>query len=804
MNKQQAAETSRGKFSGTLRKQTLVSIICAVLIVFLTIGAVIVYMMDQRDLNSFEHDGVRYWVKEKKGVYVLTDDNNVTCDMVDNYYVTKDGKILINVDPDTGEYSRYAAVEGLEGTESVGNVVTQRILIFPYVSESGTQAVQVCNENGGYTLYRDLSGTFRIKGAVESTPINPNMQAALISAAGYTLAVDKVVDPIMDPSGTFSEYGLADSDTSWIITTTKGEVYKMVLGNYTPDNSKFYVQYVHCTDVELNDDGTVKSMTETPRQAVYTLSATVQVPTQTTIETVTKPYMEPVESMVTPRIVYPMTLTNYYDVKNYLIMKGDEAIIGVDYIDLIYRSFSEQSSVPFVMVLDTLKGLTPSSDKIMESLDGFYQTGFKACVKISPTDEDLVKYGIYIDPEHCFEEKDPENAKNYLYYYIKDAEDGSLLLFLDGADEPCATDADGNFVTKGGAVVSLDAETRTGTLISGEGEWFYEYNSPYTVSYSFDVDAGDGTMVSTFQCVFFSEMTASESFYAYSPTYDMLVEVEAYSFTFLHWDLYEWVESKFLSGMISYVQHIVVEGPNGEYYDFALDNTDSSQGTVKEITEKSWNDKNGDVCNKKKVDGVTGVYKKTGGRYKVAFSAWVRIGEKNSDSESKVYISFFGKPQSNADGWFEADVYLANSAELVLCDRAGSYWGVLTYSAASADMTVVCNNEKSIDVKVFRSFYQTLLYASLEDSVEMTEEEEAALLADPSNFQGRLHVKTATRDLVYEFYYLTPRKSYIRISGDGGETFVGGMYILTARAEKIVADAVRAYKGETINPTAKN
>ena len=119
-------------------------------------------------------------------------------------------------------------------------------------------------------------------------------------------------------------------------------------------------------------------------------------------------------------------------------------------------------------------------------------------------------------------------------------------------------------------------------------------------------------------------------------------------------------------------------------------------------------------------------------------------------------------------------------------------------------MTVVCNNEKGIDVKVFRSFYQTLLYASLEDSVEMTAEEEAALIADPANFQGRLHVKTATRDLVYEFYYLTPRKSYIRISGDGGETFTGGMYILTARAEKIVADAVRAYKGETINPTAKN
>ena len=167
-----------------------------------------------------------------------------------------------------------------------------------------------------------------------------------------------------------------------------------------------------------------------------------------------------------------------------------------------------------------------------------------------------------------------------------------------------------------------------------------------------------------------------------------------------------------------------------------------------------------------------------------------------------MYISFFGKP--SGDGWFEADVYLANSAELVLCDRAGSYWGVLSYSAASSDLSIVCNSEKSINTSIFRSFYQTLLYASLEDAVTLTPEEEAALLADPSSFQGRIAVKTATRDLVYEFYYLTPRKSYIRISGDGGETFIGGMYVLTARVEKIIADAGRAYKGETINPTAKN
>ena len=59
MNTKAAAEHAKGKLSGTLRKQMLTSIICAILIVLLTIGAVVVYLLDQRDMNSFEQDGVR-------------------------------------------------------------------------------------------------------------------------------------------------------------------------------------------------------------------------------------------------------------------------------------------------------------------------------------------------------------------------------------------------------------------------------------------------------------------------------------------------------------------------------------------------------------------------------------------------------------------------------------------------------------------------------------------------------------------------------------------------------------------------
>jgi hypothetical protein len=78
------------------------------------------------------------------------------------------------------------------------------------------------------------------------------------------------------------------------------------------------------------------------------------------------------------------------------------------------------------------------------------------------------------------------------------------------------------------------------------------------------------------------------------------------------------------------------------------------------------------------------------------------------------------------------------------------------------------------------------------------------LLADKDAFQLRLHMKSADQDLVYEFYYLTSRKSYIRISGDGGETFTGGMYVLTSRVNKIISDAEKVLSGIPVDPTAKN
>ena len=88
------------------------------------------------------------------------------------------------------------------------------------------------------------------------------------------------------------------------------------------------------------------------------------------------------------------------------------------------------------------------------------------------------------------------------------------------------------------------------------------------------------------------------------------------------------------------------------------------------------------------------------------------------------------------------------------------------------------------DSYLFADFYQTLVWATLENSYPMTEEEENALIADKSKWQLTVTLKkTDGVENEYSFYYLTSRKSYVVVNGDGG------FYMLTDRVNKIISDA---------------
>ncbi|MBR2908404.1 MAG: hypothetical protein IKC26_11170 [Clostridia bacterium] len=816
--------------TGTFQKQKRFTILFAILVVLLAVAVGVTYYFVRLDRTSFEHNGIVYRVVQRDGVYVLVNGDGIVCEKAygGDYYMTDDGEMLLSVNKESGKYSVYAAVEGLEydkndiNSENAYYVSTQTVLVFPAIPQSNMQAIEMHNEHGSFTFYRNKDGDFTLSG-VEDYLMTYDAQlfSAFAHCTGTMIAQSKIVDPIVDENGTFSEYGLADSDTYWTITTLENKVYKVIVGDKTPSGDGYYIQYVECSYPTLNADGTVKEMTETPRKAVYiTLNQTMN----TSAEYVEKPFHSPVEDLMIPQLVYNVTMSDYFDVQNYVLMKNDKPFVAFDYIDIAERSISERATTPFVMLLEEHLGLTANSNKIMVALQSFSGMTFTRCVKLAPTTEDLIEYGIYTNPVHAFTEKDPSGKT--VIYLILPQENGGYVLAKEG-EETLSPSADGTYLTEGGAVLRINAEKGTGETVSGNGTWDYSYTCPYSIYYNFDVEH-DGTETTTEQLVFFSGVSDTNTVYAYSPIYGMLVEIPSYELEFLRWSLFDWIETLLYDVNIAYAASVKIDAPSKSPLSFTLNNADSKQGNFEpfsDLTRFYLSDKSGSYLyyteetlkqsgiNKKdafayhlkKVNGKYGVYNSKGVEYPVALSAYFHIADRKA-TKSDYYVSRFGMPSGGeSEGWFRGKAYLLPNDQYVICDEGSGHWGTANYSVNSSGLTVMDDSTgKLVSTDAFRDYYEVLLYASIEQEHILSEAEESALIGDPANLQLRIRIKTSEQDLIYEFYYLTSRKSYLRISGNGGETFTGGMYVLTARVDKLINDADKIFTGEEIDSTSKN
>ena len=129
-----------------------------------------------------------------------------------------------------------------------------------------------------------------------------------------------------------------------------------------------------------------------------------------------------------PMIVYPMTLTTYFDVDNFTLMTYDyeaAAAAGIDlskkdmtpeeeaaseefikiltsfyYVDLTERENTERSSIPYIM--SSLSGLDQydaHSINIDRCLQSFYETTFVGVKKLGLTEKAMKDYDLY-DPRY--------------------------------------------------------------------------------------------------------------------------------------------------------------------------------------------------------------------------------------------------------------------------------------------------------------------------------------------------------------------------------------------------------------------
>ena len=543
------------KSSLRTQKRAIAVLVVLAMVLAAALGVVSVIV----DIYEYEdYDGVEYTIKKKKGEYGLYRDG-VICDVnKDGYYLTELGTQL-SVNPETGEYEIYAVVD-TEGTEVIG--AQRRVLMFKQLTydQSSTkdasrviQSIEVHNQQGDMTVVRGAGNRFEVKDHPTAILVD-ELFAQLSNACGYTISMQRLENPVRLPDGSidYAQYGLApetrtrldeegkellddegnpvtyDYTPTWYtITTMTNEAYTVTLGDPTVSEAGYYARY---------ED----------RDTIYILSSV----------NIDAALLQPVEALIAPMMVYPMSMNTYFQVSNFtyhtdinhdaiykemvlklvgldmdalepdengdyppdvlekleevskqiadmdeeafsalydpLYEKHSRLVTAFSFIDMDERTNNLYSSLPYQMASDYMAGYLPNSDNIGSVLQTLYSMTFDGVAVLSPTEEELSAFGLDT-PAHEF---------SFIY-----------------------TD--------------------------GEGQ---EWNNHFVVS----------------------EKSEDGIYYGYSEIYDMIVRIPESQATYLEWEEIDWYEREGFLFNIAHVQQIKLEGAGiASPIVFTLDNSKS-------------------------------------------------------------------------------------------------------------------------------------------------------------------------------------------------------------------------------------
>ena len=553
-----AGKSAAGKKTSLGTQKKAVAILVVLSVILAVAFGVVSVIVDIYEYTDF--DGIEYTIKKKKGEYGLYKDG-VICDINnDGYYMTALGTEL-SVDPETGEYKIYAVVD-TTGTEVVG--VGQRVLMFKQLTydQSSTndqskiiKRIEVHNQKGDIIVNRGANNRFEVENCPTAILVD-ELFAQLSVGCGYTISMQRLENPVRlsDGSIDYSEYGLApekrveknedgtdkvddqgnpvtyDYKPTWYtVTTMTGDAYTVTLGDATVSEAGYYARY---------ED----------RDTVYILSSA----------NLDAAVLQPVEALISPMMVYPMSMNTYFQVSNFnyrsdidhyaiyrdmvmevigfdistvepdadgnysdevkakleeaskaiadmkdedfskmydrLFVKNSRLVTSFSFIDMDDRTDTLYSSLPYMMSSDYMEGYLPNSDNIGAVLQGLYSMKFDRVAVLSPTDEELEAYGLN-EPAHDF---------SFIY---KDA----------------------------------------------EGQ---EFGNHFVIS----------------------EKTEEGKYYGYSEIYDMILVIDESQLTYLEWEEIDWYEREYFLFNIAHVQTIKLEGAGVKSpIVFTLDNSKSDQ-----------------------------------------------------------------------------------------------------------------------------------------------------------------------------------------------------------------------------------
>ena len=336
------------------------------------------------------------------------------------------------------------AMETEEG-EAVGS--NNRYLMFPQVERSGIQSIEVHNEYGGYTFYRDSSDSFVLKG-YEGMSYDQELFASYVVSAGYTLAMMKVTDNATPEQ--LAEYGLDDPQAYWILTTTEGDVHRVNVGDILVTEGGYYCSY----------EG---------RDTVYILSTTLA-----------DTMLQPVEKMITPLLTAGMSQNDYFEADNFTLWHGEDL-----FLRLVNKDESEKNNPDAIVEVKMTypTNYEPNSNLYYEILYNFMALTGEETVKIGPTDEDLEKYGL----------ANPAYTISYTF------QDIPFYIFVSEQQKDGTYYAVSNLY--GYQLVAKVSAEKLGFVDYGMFKWISEYPfQAYVTSVdTMHVEAGDGSLAASFK-----------------------------------------------------------------------------------------------------------------------------------------------------------------------------------------------------------------------------------------------------------------------------------------------------------------
>lgn len=731
---QKPEDKRRTRRSGSsLKRQKLIIAVTAVLVIAVIAGLCgVAYIVNRTDLEDV--DGTIYKIIKTGGTYILCDADERELELTEDgkYYVTAAGS-QIKLDSSTGEASIYAYVDTV-ADEVVGNIVTSRILAFPQVERKNMSRIEVHNEYGSYAVigeHKNDTNNYYIEGH-KTTEYDQEQFAQLIVSCGYVLAMSKVEQPIADENGEYSMYGLVSEtrtdaagqeyvySPAWYeLTTTEGKTYRVTVGDAIVSGSGYYVQY-HNPDYP-----------DTP--FIYIVSTDIE-----------KTVLQPVEALVEPLIVYPMTLSTYFNVEDFTLLRAaDDFSVTFSYIPLEERNGTMYSASPYVFKTEGMEAFRAHATNVDTCLQSFYNMSFIGVASLGPDDRDMVVCGV-ADPAYVV-----------YYKYLTTDDDGKSLTVEHMLFISSLTESGTYYVYSTLTDMIVEVERRYLPFLDyGLMDWIddapYSFNIGCTDSIA--LRRGDETrtfLIDNSDSVQYTYSSISSATYTSTGYYGGKTE-------------YKLVKS---GG-----KYAVVDGEGNTPEVFA-------SGMRYLIKDRQKTDSKGNVST------VTNLYLiKDSSTFTVDMSG-------GKTGTCTLYVGSY-------DQKLDAVLY-------IFVDETSGAWGTVEREVSSNDMRVTVEENGAVggavETTYFRHFFQTILYASIEGESQLTVEEQEAFKAK-SDAEAELVMTIETEDgtFEYRFFRYSERKCFFTVNGSGN------YYMISDRVEKLWNDALRVIAGEDVAATDKN